>query len=130
MSALTVEDVNVIKRALEEDLKSASKWFETNKFHLNVNKTKWSLLGTRQRLGLGVFPNFLNDRNGTEHVNEYNYLGVYSDVSLNVNYHIKYMANKMPQRCGVLKRVRMHLTRETSQMPHNSLALFLFYFHK
>ncbi len=41
------EDVNIIKRALEEHLKSASKWFETNKRHLNVNKTKWSLLGTR-----------------------------------------------------------------------------------
>ncbi len=75
------EDVNVIKRALEDN-KNTSKWLETNKPHLNVNKTKWSMFGTSQRLRLSVIPNIQIDGNDIEHVHEYKYLGVYIDVNL------------------------------------------------
>ncbi len=55
-------DVTIIRRALE-DIKSACKWFEANKLHQNVNKTKWSLLGTRQRLGLNDTQKNKNTKN-------------------------------------------------------------------
>ncbi len=106
------EQVNVIKRALAEDHNSGSKWFETNKLHLNVNKTKWSLLGlipgTSQRLRLSVIPNIQIDGNDIEHINEYKYLKVYIDVNLNWYDHVNHMVNNISQICGVVKRVRRH----------------------
>ncbi len=74
------EDVHIITRALDEDLKGTSKWFDANKYHQNVNKTKRSLLGTRQRIRLNVIPNIQMDGNNIEHVDKYNYWRVYVDV--------------------------------------------------
>ncbi len=59
------------------------------------------------------------DGNDIEHVNEYKYLGVYIDVNLDWNCHVKYNFTRL----GVLKRVRRQLTGETSKMLFHSLAL-------
>ncbi len=78
------------------------------------------------KLKLSVIPNIHIDGNDIGHIHEYKYLGVYIDVNLNWYYHVNYMANNISQRCGVLKRIRSHLTGETSKFLHNSLALPLF----
>ncbi len=57
---------------------------------------------TKQRLS--VIPIIQIDGNHIEHVNEYKYLGVYIDVNLNWNSNVSYMANKISQRLGVLKK--------------------------
>ncbi len=44
------QDVEEIKKSLEEDISSASVWFKLNKLHLNVKKTKQYLFGTRQTI--------------------------------------------------------------------------------
>ncbi len=50
---------------------------------------------------------------------------MFTDVNVDWYYHVNYMVNNISQRLGVLKRVRRHLTGETSQMLYNSLDLLL-----
>ncbi len=70
-----------------------------------------------------MIPNIQIEENDIEHVNKYKYLR----VNLYWNYNVNYMANPISQRLGVLKRVRRHLTNETSKMLYNSLVLPLFF---
>ncbi len=52
------------------------KWFKTNRLHLNVKQTKWSLLGTYQKLGNTV--DITNNVADTQHepISESKYFGM------------------------------------------------------
>jgi hypothetical protein len=119
-------DTNKIKRALEQDLKHATEWFSINKLHLNVNKTKWTLFGTWQRLRLSDLPDISVNGENLEHVDEYKYLGLHLDSHLDWNHHISHVAGKISKRLGVLKRVRRHLNLFTAKMLYNALVLPMF----
>ena len=61
------KDENEIKKVLEYDLENVAKWFDQNKLHLNVKKTKWSMFGTRQRLLRSQCPSVRVNGGNLEH---------------------------------------------------------------
>ncbi len=117
------KDLNVIKQVLESDLANATFWLKENKLHLNVSKTKWTLFSTQKRLH-GVMCRSVTV-NGQElaRFNQYKYLGVFLDTCVDWNHHIGVTAGKISQQLGVLRRVRRHLTLDTTKMLNNSLVL-------
>ena len=44
------KDVNIIQSCLNEDLLNISKWLIANKLTLNITKTEFMLIGSRQKL--------------------------------------------------------------------------------
>ncbi len=84
----TAEEVQI---SLQHDLNCALEWFKANHLHLNVKKTKWSLVGTYQKLGKATEINItVNDR-----VDEYKCLGMIFDKNLNWHNHIDKMCAKI-----------------------------------
>ncbi len=106
---------------IQEDLDRAIKWFKENRLHLNVKKTKWSLLGTYQKISKAVDINVGNAP--LEQVSEYKYLGMWIDKNLNRNYHVDEMCSKLSKRLGILCRVKFNLPKETLYMLYNSIVL-------
>ncbi len=85
LSAKSSEEVWV---NLQEDLDRAIKWNETKRIHLNVKKTKWSLLSTYQKLGKSAYITINVGDTPLEHVSEYKYLGMGIDKNMNWNNEI------------------------------------------
>ncbi len=71
---------------MKEDLDRAIKWFKENRLHLNVKKTKWSLLGTYQKISKAIDIAINVGNAPLEQVSEYKYLGMWIDKNLNLNY--------------------------------------------
>ena len=112
-----------IQSCLNEDLISASKWFQANKLLLNISKCKWMLFGSQKRLKKCALPEISINNSPLEHVSTYKYLGLLLDCSLNWQPHINYVCKKLKQRLGVLKRVRQYLDEATSTLLYNALIL-------
>ncbi len=79
-SAKTSEEIRV---NIQEDPDRAIKWFKETRLHLNVKKTKWSLLGTYQKISKAIDITINVGNAPLEQVSEYKYLGVWIDKILN-----------------------------------------------
>ncbi len=65
-------DLNVIKQVLESDLSNATFWLKENKLHLNVSKTKWTLVSTQKRLHGVMYRSLTLNGQELERVIQYN----------------------------------------------------------
>ena len=79
----TDKNVNIIQSCLNEDLLNISKWLIANNFTLNMTKTEFMLIGSRQKLNTLTASPVLNI-NGTpvNQVSTSKSLGVLIDVNL------------------------------------------------
>ncbi len=119
----TAEEVQI---SLQHDLNCALEWFKTNYLHLNVKKTKWSLISKYQKLRKATELNITVNGEQLERVDEYKYLGTIFDKHLNRHNHIDKMCAKISQRPGLLKRIMFCLPNVTLRMQYNTLVLPLF----
>lgn len=87
------KDVNIIQSCLNEDLLNISKWLIANK--LNMTKTEFMLIGSRQKLNTLTASPVLNI-NGTpiNQVSTSKSLGVLIDANLTWGSHIEKLAKK------------------------------------
>ncbi len=97
---------------IQENLDTAIKWFKENRLHLNVKKTKWSLLGTYQKITKAVDITIIVGNAPLEQISEYKYLGMWIDKNMNWNYHIDKMCSKLSRRLGILRRLKFNLLKE------------------
>ena len=90
------KDVNIIQSCLNEDLLNISKWLITNKLILNMTKTEFMLIGSRQKLN-AVTASPVLSINGTpvNHVSTSKSLGVLIDTNLTWGSHIEKLAKKL-----------------------------------
>ena len=61
-----------------------------------------------------------------EHVENYEYLGVWFDSTLNWKFHLEKTKNKIKQRLGILRRTRHLIDKDTCFLLYNSIVLPLF----
>ncbi len=64
----TAEEVQI---SLQHNLNCALQWFKANRLYLNVKKTKWSLIGTYQKLGQAKQISITVNGEQLERVDEY-----------------------------------------------------------
>ena len=119
-SAKTVKE---IETNLQADLNRAQDWFRINRLHLNTKKTKWSLIGTHQKLSKTESITLHVGDEPLEQVSEYKYLGMWFDENLNWNHHIDKMCAKLSKRLGMLRRIKFNLPKETLLMLYNTMVL-------
>ena len=89
------KDVNIIQSCLNEDLPNNSKWLIANKVTLNMTKTEFMLIGSRQKLNTLTASPVLNI-NGTlvNQVSLSKFPGVLIDANLTWGSHIEKVAKK------------------------------------
>ncbi len=93
---------------------------------LNVKKTKWSLIGTYQKLEKATEISITVNSEQLERVDEYKYLGMIFDKNLNWHNYIDKMCAKMSQRLGLLQRIKFCMQNVILRMLYNTLVLPLF----
>ena len=118
------KDVNIIQSCLNENLLNISKWVIGNKLTLNMTKTEFMLIGSRQKVNT-TSP--VSNINGTpiNQVSTSKSLGVLIDANLTWGSHIEKLAKKVASAIAAIKRVRqfvppatLHLIYEALIQPH------------
>ena len=83
------------------ELCKLKKWFDRNKLSLNLNKTKFMLLGNCKRNTQALIQ---GDRVDIVRVHENKYLGVIVDEKMTWKSHIKHVQNKPSLSISVLSK--------------------------
>ena len=96
-----------IQTCLNDDLVNVSNWLIANKLTLNMTKTEFMLIGSRQRLcTLTVPPRPSINGSPIEHVTTAKSLGVLIDDNLTWRSHIDKLTKKIASGIGAIKRIR------------------------
>ena len=103
-----------IESRLNHDLENVKKWLIANKLTLNMTKTEFMLIGSRQRLYALTNPT-IPEINGAPitQVSVAKSLGVLIDNNLNWSSHVDKLTKKVASGIGALKRIR-HLVPQTT----------------
>ena len=107
-------NMNAIQDCLNIDLENIRKWLIANKLTLNMAKTKFMLIGLRQRLGTFTSsPALAINETLINQVSTSKSLGVIIDVNLTWNNHIDKLAKKIASSIAALKWVRQFVPTST-----------------
>ena len=116
-------DICSIEASLNQDLSNINRWLIANKLTLNMTKTEFMLIGSRQKLSsLAVLPAL--EINGT-HLNRVNFtksLGVLIDENLTWSNHINAISKKISSGIGSIKRISHCVPPATLQNIYHGLV--------
>lgn len=109
--SLASTDIEQINYCLNHDLSNVYEWLSTNKLTLNMTKTAFMLIASRQKLSqFTESPSLTINENAIEQVTSAKSLGVYVDQNINWECHIDNISKKIACAIGAIKRIR-HLTQ-------------------
>ena len=109
---------------LNHDLSSMKQWLDNNKLSLNVNKTKFIMLGTQQRLAR-IDDDVLNVHiNGDviERVFSCTHLGIIIDSNLNWHEHINNLLKKSARSLSMIRRAKSLVPQSALKLIYNSIV--------
>ena len=116
-------DIDSLINSANEELKLITKWFQTNKLSLNIEKTK-CILFHKPRKKLDNSQNVLHiDNNQIEKVNEIKFLGVFIDNHLSWKTHINAKSNQILKANSILSRLKNFVPIPILTTIYNSLIL-------
>ena len=131
--ALFADDTNLsvrgatageIEEKLEFDLNNVHNWLLTNKLTLNVKKTEYMLIGSRQKLSqVKIDPHLHIGSEGIGRVSSTKTLGVLVDENITWRNHIDYVAKKASKGIGLLRRSKDLLESNTLKTIYNATVL-------
>ena len=119
--------VDSLQLYLNLDLENVHNWLRANKLTLNMTKTEFMLIGSRQRLGtLTDSPTITINDNQVSQVTTAKSLGVTIDNKLDWSSHIDKLTKKVASGIGAIKRRRhlvpqatLHLIYQALIQPHD-----------
>ena len=115
-------DVNLIQSNLNHDLDNVNKWLFSNKPTLNIAKTEFLLIGSRQKLSTLSNPLQLSiDNVPIEHVSSVESLGIFIDENVRWQAHIDKLSKKVASGIGAIKRFRPFGPPSTLHYIYNAL---------
>ena len=127
--------VNNLQLYLNQDLDNVHNWLRANKLTLNMTKTEFMLISSRQRLStLADSPTIItiND-NQVSQVTTAKSLGVTIDNKLDWSSHIDKLTKKVASGIGAIKRIShlvpqatLHLVYQALIQPHFDYCNILF----
>ena len=102
--------IDHINCCLNYGLSDVYEWLSANKLNLNMTKTEFMLIASRQKLSqFTESPSLTINENAIELVTSAMSLGVYVDQNINWEYHIENISKKIACAFGAIKQIR-HLT--------------------
>ena len=111
---------------LNQDLLAVAKWLNEHKLTLNLDKTKCILIGSNRKpeskvaLTVSIFDHCVNN------VTCFKYLGILISSDFTWTNHVEYMAGKINQRLGLLRRIKHLLPFRVRILFYKSLVMPLF----
>ena len=116
-------DLGAINLHMNEDLGRINSWLTANKLTLNMTKTEFLLIGSRQRLAsLQGSPRLAIDGTPVNPVSCTKSLGVMIDKNLSWEEHITTISKKISSGIGAIKRIRAVVPRGTLLMAYNAIV--------
>ena len=112
-----------LEEIMNTELSSLNTWLNANRLSLNITKTEFMVIGSRQRLMYHDVNN-LNicvDNTQIKRVQYTKSLGVTIDENLTGKNHIDTICKKVSSGIGALKRVRRFVNRETAVKAYRGL---------
>ena len=107
--------------SIQYDMQSISYWMRQYRLSLNVSKTKFMLIGSKQRLrNVGNVGISLNGE-PVECVENFKYLGIILDQQLHFHSHIEHIVNKVTNKLGLLYKTRTLFDEKTALMLYKAL---------
>ena len=103
-----------------------AKWLNEHKLTLNLDKTKCMLIGSNKKLQrkialtVSIFDHCINN------VTCFKYLGILISSDFSWTNHVEYMAGKVNQRLGLLRRIKHLLPFKARILFYKSLVMPLF----
>ena len=114
-----------LSEKLNRDLLSVAKWLNEYKLTLNLKKTKCLLIGSNRKLESKVALTSILNYN-VDNVCNFKYLGIFISADFTRTNHVEYIASKVNQRLGLLKRIKHLLPFKSRLLYYNSLVMPLF----
>ena len=109
--------VDNLQLYLNQDLDNVHNWLRENKLTLNMTKTEFMLIGSRQRLSTPAdSPTITINDNQVSEVTTEKSLGVTLDNKLDWCSHINKLTKKVASGIGAIKRIR-HLVPQATLHP-------------
>ena len=104
-----------LQSVVNSELGNLHKWLNTNKLSLNIAKTEFMIIGSRQRMSAmdDRITVEINDCE-VEKVDSVKSLGVYIDKHRNWSTHIEKISKKIASANGALKRIRPYVTTDAA----------------
>ena len=109
-------NIHNLELILNNELSKLNNWLTSNKLSLNIAKTEFMLIGSRQKLATQTDSSINLDINGNpiKQVKSSKSLGMIIDENLSWNEHINKIAKKASAGIGALKRIRHLITEKTA----------------
>jgi hypothetical protein len=131
--ALLADDTNLtanssttceIQEKLENDLNNVHMWLLANQLTLNVNKTEYMLIGSRQRQSqMNTEPILSIVSESIKRVSSTKTLGVIVDECITWKDHIDKVAKKASKAIGILRRSKDLLDKDTLKTIYSAFVL-------
>ena len=113
ISAKTSED---IEGKLNDELNNVHNWLVANKLTVNVDKSEYMLIGSRQRLaGIDRQPKIDMGGKNLRRVPMTKSSGILIDENLNWNQQIDNISMKVSIGIGMLRQVKQHISQQSLQ---------------
>ena len=109
-------DANAIIKTINMEMPKIMEWFESNKLHLNVNKSVAMLFHTRQKRVNIDDISIVIDGKTIPFTTNTKFLGINIDNNLTWKAHINHITTKISKGVGVLSRL-------SKELPYNELIL-------
>ena len=117
-------DLSDLENLMNAELANLKTWLEANKLSLNIAKTEYMIIGSRQRLS--TFDNYnlkvCVDNDQISRVVKFKSLGLTIDENLTWKCHIDDITKTVSSGIGALKRMRDFISDETAIQVYKSLV--------
>ena len=104
-------DPILLQQKANECLESMEKWFTANKLSLNIDKTCYTVFGSKCRQNVASHFDLYINNHKINRVTECKYLGIFIDDELKFDTHVDYVYKKIIRFTGILFKLRNVLPR-------------------
>ena len=115
------DSVDNLQLYLNQDLDNVHNWLRGNKLTLNMTKTEFMLIGSRQRLSTLTDSPTITINDNQVRVTIAKSLGVTLDNKLDWSSHIDKLTKKVASGIGAIKRIRHLVPQATSHLIYQAL---------
>ena len=113
-----------IEQKLNTDLENVHKWLISNKLTLNVEKTEYMIIGSRNRLNqIHSNPEIVIGEQTIERVARKEFLGVIVNEKLNWHEQIDTQCKKISKNIALLRRAKNYITTDALVIMYNAFVL-------
>jgi hypothetical protein len=112
-----------LENVLNRELQNLNIWLKVNRLSLNIAKTEFMIIGSRQRLNVNADGNInitINDQ-PIKKVKETETLGMTIDQHLSWSKHVEEKSKKISSAIGALKRIRPFITLDVADKIYKAI---------